>query len=675
MSGSSKVKPVGDAGIDGLQSGYKWADKTITWGFTQSQDDYSARYGHGELGSFEALSADQQAAVKAIIGLYQAYLDVELRYVGSSAAAKADIRIAQSDAPKTAWAYYPGANEGGDVWFNADLKSYDKPLAGSYGWLTFLHEIGHAFGLKHGHEAEGAFDELPGHEDSLEYTVMTYRSHEGAGTAAFTNGSADYPQTLMMLDIRALQELYGANFSQAGDSLTYSWSPATGQTFINGVSQGTVAGNRIFLTVWSAGAEVTYDLSDYESDVEIDLRPGEWSVFSDDQLARLDRSGKHLAEGNVANAEFIEEGGVNNLIRNAIGGAGDDLLIGNAADNELTGGKGDDRLEGGGGQDTAVFSGLASDYYWVRAKDGSLVVTDLRLDGDGADTLVGVEQLRFSDRTLDSTARSQPAPSEEPQKPSTPATQPVNSGGQAHSPAPAPVQPAPAFDLEQAFRNVLQTSPEGSALFAELKAGLAAGTLTQAAALDRLIEAAGATTSVVTLTYQFFTGAAPSGEGMAWLLAADGPNPNSLNSAFYAGTSMEHRFINFAVSLATGGASGEAFSASYGGLSADASLAKAYAEIFGLQPTAEKVGELLFADVDPTEAVLTRWDYFAGLAGGELTGKAAMIGWLLAEAVKGEAGPYATANAAFLADLADGAAYGVDLIGVYGAGPTEIGPG
>ncbi|HYD37828.1 MAG TPA: M10 family metallopeptidase, partial [Allosphingosinicella sp.] len=564
-------------------AGYKWADAVITWGFTTSQDTYSSRYGHGELSNgYEALSADQQAAVRAIMGLYQGYLDVELRYVGGSAAASADIRIAQSNAPKTAWAYYPGADEGGDVWFNASLKSYDKPVIGSYGWMTFLHEIGHAFGLKHGHEAEGDFDELPGHQDSLEYTVMTYRSHEGAGVSSFSNGAADYPQTLMMLDIRALQELYGANFSQAGRSLTYSWSPTTGETFINGVSQGAVAGNRIFMTVWSAGADVTYDLSDYAGDLEIDLRPGEWSVFSDSQLARLDRSGKHLAEGNVANAELFEQGGVDNLIRNAIGGAGDDLMIGNAADNALTGGKGDDRLEGGGGQDTAVFSGKVADYYWAKAADGSLVVTDLRDDGDGADTLVGVEWLRFSDSTLEATARSQPAPSKDQQQPSPPATQPVNSGGQTHAPAPAPTAPAPVFDLEQAFRNVLQTSPEGSALYAELKAGLEAGTVSQAAALDRLIEAADSTTSVVTMTYQFFTGAAPGGAGMEWLLSADGPNPNSLNSAFYAGTSMEHRFISFAVALATSGASGEGFAAEYGALSAGDALAKAYAEIFGL---------------------------------------------------------------------------------------------
>ena len=43
-----------------------------------------------------------------------------------------------------------------------------------------------------------------------------------------------------------------------------------------------------------------------------------------------------------------------------------------------------------------------------------------------------------------------------------------------------------------------------------------------------------------------------------------------------------------------------------------------------------------------------------------------MVGWLMAEAEKADVGMYARANAAFLTDLADGAAFAVDLIGTYG---------
>ena len=62
---------------------------------------------------------------------------------------------------------------------------------------------------------------------------MTYRSYLGdpTPTAATRNETWGYPQTLMMLDIAALQKIYGANFSfNAGDSV-YTWSPTTGEMF------------------------------------------------------------------------------------------------------------------------------------------------------------------------------------------------------------------------------------------------------------------------------------------------------------------------------------------------------------------------------------------------------------------------------------------------------------
>ena len=65
----------------------------------------------------------------------------------------------------------------------------------------------------------------------------------------------------------------------------------------------------------------------------------------------------------------------------------------------------------------------------------------------------------------------------------------------------------------------------------------------------------------------------------------------------------------------------------------------------------------------------TRADYFAyygqdGAAG--IGTKAAMVGWLLVEAVKADLGPYARANDHFLADLAGGTGhFNVDLLPAY----------
>ena len=84
------------------------------------------------------------------------------------------------------------------------------------------------------------------------------------------------------------------------------------------------------------------------------------------------------------------------------------------------------------------------------------------------------------------------------------------------------------------------------------------------------------------------------------------------------------------------------------------------ATIFGSTPDDAKVHALVDG----------RADYFAyyGQDGQNGIGtKAAMVGWLLAEAVKADTGAYATANDSFLVALASGTAvYNTDLLTTYG---------
>ncbi len=84
------------------------------------------------------------------------------------------------------------------------------------------------------------------------------------------------------------------------------------------------------------------------------------------------------------------------------GGAGDDTLDGGDGSDELTGGLGNDTLIGRGGFgniDVAVFAGNYADYL---INTGSITtVTGLgSRAGDGVDTLLGIEQLRFADMTI-----------------------------------------------------------------------------------------------------------------------------------------------------------------------------------------------------------------------------------------------------------------------------------
>jgi serralysin len=223
-----------------------------------------------------------------------------------------------------------------------------------------IHELGHALGLKHGNEDQTAwngFSALPAAMDSGEFSVMTYRSYVGQDPPSSRAEYWGFAQSWMMVDILALQRLYGANYGHNADDTTYSWNPLTGQMSINGVGQIAPGANKVFLTIWDGGGVDTYDMSNYADGVSVDLRPGKWSITSDEQRAdrNFDESWNptELAQGNVYNS-LVFRGNQASLVENAIGGEGNDKIIGNGAANLLQAGGGGDRLVGGTGDDTLL---------------------------------------------------------------------------------------------------------------------------------------------------------------------------------------------------------------------------------------------------------------------------------------------------------------------------------
>lgn len=418
MPAVTSVSPTGTATLDGLLSGIRWATTSLTYSFPTTASVYGSIYGAGEpTKNFGAFSAVQQAAMRTVMAQYDAVSNLTFTQVTESSTTQGDLRFAESDAPRTAWAYYPSASSiGGDAWFNKSATWFDNPVKGSYGYMTYLHEVGHSLGLKHPHEAEGSFGVMPTSFDSLEYTVMSYRSFVGGSLTSYTNETWGYPQTLMMHDIAAIQRMYGADYTTNATNTVYTWSPTTGEMFVNGVGQGAPGGNRILMTVWDGGGSDTYDFSNYATNLSVDLRPGAWTTTSAGQLANLG-SGK-LAAGNIANA-LLHNNDARSLVENARGGAGADRITGNQADNwlwgnagddqlfglegndTLVGGAGNDVLDGGAGVDIAVFDGLVSDFRWSQNADGSFSVVDLRAGAPlGTDRLVSIETMRFNDREM-----------------------------------------------------------------------------------------------------------------------------------------------------------------------------------------------------------------------------------------------------------------------------------
>lgn len=387
---ANTVTTIGKSGvatIDALLFGVKWSGNSITYSAPNSASDYQADHPEYFTG-LTALSSTQLIVAHATLGTdllgqkpghvgfsVEGFTNLSTSFISGGSGA-GTLRLANSFDPYTAYAYYPSnASYGGDVFFG---PSGDNPVAGNYDYLTIIHEIGHALGLKHPHESNG-LGVLSSSLDSMEMSVMSYRSYVGASlNDGYTNETWGYAQTFMMLDIAALQQMYGADYTTNAGNTTYSWNPNTGATTVNGAVAIAPGGNRVFLTVWDGGGIDTYDLSAYSSNLVLNLQPGKASTFSATQLADLDIYGGHKASGNVYNA-LLYKGNTKSLIENAVGGKGADNITGNDAANVLKANLGNDTVDGGAGNDT-VYGGAGNDL--LSGGQG----VDVVVGGAGADT-------------------------------------------------------------------------------------------------------------------------------------------------------------------------------------------------------------------------------------------------------------------------------------------------
>jgi len=183
------VQKANDQAVDGLLSALRWSQPDLTYSFPTHASFYGPNYGYGEpQNNFAPLNALQIAAARAAFGMIAAVTNLTFTEIDETEAVHADLRLALSDTPVPAWTYTldEGGAEGGDTWYNHSGGWYAAPVRGNYAFWCFLHEIGHALGLKHGHE-DGGFGATTFALDTMENSVMTYRSYVGSAGQTTTN--------------------------------------------------------------------------------------------------------------------------------------------------------------------------------------------------------------------------------------------------------------------------------------------------------------------------------------------------------------------------------------------------------------------------------------------------------------------------------------------------------
>ncbi|MFV1601756.1 MULTISPECIES: M10 family metallopeptidase [unclassified Phaeobacter] len=341
--------------------GWHDGDDTISYGFVSQVpgyypydpafDDYAVRAGYIPASASVAMDARQQALMLQSVAAWNEVANVNLTPAGPGDVL--DIAFASYGFDNTGLfgfvANFPDADDlgteasmAGDLWINSSNPNQYVPgigpILGHTSWNTYLHELGHALGLRHPNEQPSDA------ATNGQFTVMSYVAHPGEADLSYD--AQGWALTPMLWDMQALQALYGANTSTRTDATSYfgAGDGRGGQAYQYGADEMTLRGadgvaRNVSLTIWDAGGADLIDASDLGSNSRIDLCPGQYSTIGS-------------LENNVAMAAAVQvDGRTVNLIEDAWGGAGDDLLIGNEAANTLVGNAGRDTLKGGAGQD------------------------------------------------------------------------------------------------------------------------------------------------------------------------------------------------------------------------------------------------------------------------------------------------------------------------------------
>ncbi len=375
--------PANDNQIDSLLGGTRWTNLTISYSFpasnsslfwsTLSGSGYGSQFGDGEPWNSAAkpLTSADQGYFEQALQQWANVANINFIKVEETPSAVGDIRVAYTEDPDEstlAWSYLPSNSpKSGDIWMNTkSLLNFENWTPGTISFETLLHEIGHALGFKHpfADPDDPTAKTLPPVLDSIMHTIMSYTYSNLQGEEG--NEFSFHPTTPMVLDIAAMQYLYGANnhYHAGNDIYTYTDT------------------NTYHETIWDAAG--SSDTIQYAGAISsrIDLNPTSASFIGDPIYVQSNGVNVGLPLPNVWIADNV-------IIENAIAGQGDDVLIGNDSSNIL---------DGDSGIDTALVQ-APRDNYTLSKTSGGYTVTANANPGN-QDTLTHIERLEFSDIKL-----------------------------------------------------------------------------------------------------------------------------------------------------------------------------------------------------------------------------------------------------------------------------------
>lgn len=391
--------------VNALLSGAHWANSKIAYSFPEANSTWSTSHflGYGPSFSnaepwhtdYQPLLESDREHFKNALQKWANVANIDFTEIKETAHNVGDIRAAYTGNDHSinaqAWAYLPANSaSAGDIWFNNNGSSsseYWEP--GSYEFMTVMHELGHALGLKHPFEASNDNATiLPADVDGRSYTIMSYSAKAGFRDTFFSLE----PTTLMMLDIAAIQHLYGANMAHNAGDTVYQFSDE----------------EPYHQTIWDGGGIDTIHYTGSREAI-IDLQQEHGSKIGQTiYISPTFRQAREPVENIwIARNADIENatGGQNNdqLIGNALnnilqGHAGDDNITGDAGNDSITGGAGNDSINGGAGVDTAYYS-LTHQNYTITSNAGGHLI-QANSGEEGVDTIREVERIAFTDTKL-----------------------------------------------------------------------------------------------------------------------------------------------------------------------------------------------------------------------------------------------------------------------------------